>query len=65
MVIRVLTFEGCPSCEATRRLVEETVKELQIKAEIDPVQVDGEDEPRRQADQRRIDAIDLAWVHGN
>ena len=48
MVIRVLTFEGCPSCEATRRLVEETVKELQIKAEIDPVQVDGEDEARRQ-----------------
>ena len=48
MVIRILTFEGCPSCEATRRMVEETVNELHLQAEIDSVQVDGEDEARQQ-----------------
>jgi glutaredoxin len=48
MIIRILTFEGCASCEATRRLVEETVNELHVQAEIDSVRVDGEDEARRQ-----------------
>jgi glutaredoxin len=48
MVIRVLTFEGCPNCEATRRLVEETANELHLQAEIDSIQIDGEDEARRQ-----------------
>ena len=47
MTIRVLTFEGCPNCEATRRLVQETVNELQIPAEIESMQVDGEDEAQR------------------
>jgi glutaredoxin len=48
MVIRILTFEGCPSCEATRRLVEETVNALHLHAEIDSIRIDGEDEARRQ-----------------
>ena len=48
MIIRVLTFEGCPSCEATRRLVEDTVNELHLQADIDLVQVDGEDEAQRE-----------------
>jgi thiol-disulfide isomerase/thioredoxin len=47
MVIRVMTFEGCPNCEATRVLVEDTVKELRVQADIEAIQVGNEDEARR------------------
>jgi glutaredoxin len=47
MVIRVLTFEGCPNCEATKDLVEETVKELHLQADIETIQVGNEDEAKR------------------
>lgn len=46
MVIRVLTFEGCPNCAATRELVEETVKELHLQADIEAIQVGNEDEAK-------------------
>jgi hypothetical protein len=44
MVIRVMTFEGCPNCEATMALVTETVRELHLRADIEAIQVnDAED----------------------
>ncbi len=46
MVIRVMTFEGCPNCEATRDLVEETVRELRLEVEIEAIQVSTEEEAR-------------------
>ncbi len=47
MVIRVLTFEGCPNCEATIRLVEETVNELHLEAQIEAVRVEEEDAAKK------------------
>ena len=47
MVIRVMTFEGCPNCEATRDLVAETVKELHLHADIEAIQVSSDEEARR------------------
>ena len=44
MVIRVLTFEGCPHCEATKDLVEKTVKDLHLHADIEAIQVKNESE---------------------
>jgi glutaredoxin len=47
MVIRVLTFEGCPHCEAARDLVEKTVRDLQLKADVQAIQVKDECEARQ------------------
>jgi len=47
MVIRVMTFKGCPNCEATKDLVEETVKELHLQADIEAIQVGNEEEAKR------------------
>ncbi len=47
MVIRVMTFEGCPNCEAAMRLVEEVVEELRLTADIEAIQVKDEHEARR------------------
>jgi glutaredoxin len=47
MVIRVLTFEGCPHCEAATKLVEETVKDLRLEAHIESIQVKSESDARR------------------
>ena len=44
MVIRVMTFEGCPNCEATKVLIEETVKELRVQADIEAIQVGNKEE---------------------
>ncbi len=65
MVIRVLTFEGCPNCAATRNLVEETVRELHLQADIQAIMVSDEAEagqygflgsPTIQIDGRDIEA---------
>ncbi len=47
MVIRVMTLAGCPNCEATRVLVEQTVKDLRLAAVIEDVQVNSEAEARQ------------------
>lgn len=47
MIVRVLTFEGCPSCDATESLVKETVRELHIEADIEAIRVQDEKEARR------------------
>jgi glutaredoxin len=47
MVIRVMTFEGCPNCQAATNLVEEVVRELHLPADIEVIQVNSEDEARR------------------
>jgi thiol-disulfide isomerase/thioredoxin len=47
MVIRVMTFEGCPSCAAATLLVEEAVQELRLPAAIEAIYVNDEDEARR------------------
>jgi glutaredoxin len=47
MVIRVLSFEGCPHCEAATDLVEKTVRDLHLKADIEAIQVKNESEARR------------------
>lgn len=47
MVIRVLTFEGCPHGEAAADLVEKTVRDLHLKADIKAIQVKSESEARR------------------
>ena len=44
MLIRVMTFEGCPNCETTRYLVEETVRELHLGADIEAIQIKNEEE---------------------
>jgi len=47
MTIRIMTFEGCPNCGATRELVEKTVRELNINADIEAIQVRDENEAQR------------------
>jgi hypothetical protein len=47
MVIRVMTFEGCPNCTAAMHLVEEVVRELRLTADIETIQVKDIDEARR------------------
>ncbi len=47
MVIRVLSFEGCPNREATRELVERTVSEMHLQAEIEATTVQSLDEAVR------------------
>jgi hypothetical protein len=47
MVIRVMTFEGCPNCSEAVRLVEEVVKEMRLPADIETNEVSDEDEARR------------------
>ncbi len=47
MVIRVMTFAGCPNCEMAKDLVEETVRELHLRADIEAIQVRNEDEAQR------------------
>ena len=47
MVIRVMTFLGCPSCAAATLLVEEVVEELRLPAAIEAIHVNDEDEARR------------------
>lgn len=47
MTIRIMTFEGCPNCNATRSLVEKTVRELRLQAVIENIQVRNEDEAHR------------------
>ena len=47
MVIRVLTFDGCPNSGAAKDLVESTVGELNLQAEIEAVQVQNLDEAVR------------------
>ncbi len=47
MVIRVMTFEGCPNCEATRDLVEKTVQQMHLKASIEDIRIANEEEARR------------------
>ncbi len=47
MTIRIMTFEGCPNCSATRKLVQETVRELNLDADIEAVQVRDENEAQR------------------
>jgi hypothetical protein len=42
-----MTFDGCPNCEATRDLVEQTVRELHLEAEIETIRVHDADEARR------------------
>jgi glutaredoxin len=44
VVIRVLTFEGCPHCEAAKDLVEKTVRDLHLQADIETIQVKNENE---------------------
>jgi len=46
MVIRILTFEGCPSCNAAKELVEQTVTELRLQAKIEGIHVNSEGEAR-------------------
>jgi hypothetical protein len=40
--IRVLTFEGCPNCDATATLVQQVVSELGLDVTVDHVQVQDE-----------------------
>jgi glutaredoxin len=47
MVIRVLTFEGCPNCEAAIDLVQKTVRDLHLQADIEAIQVNSENEAKR------------------
>jgi glutaredoxin len=47
MVIRVITFEGCPNCQATRDLVEKTVQQMHVNASIEDIQIANEEEARR------------------
>ncbi len=47
MVIRILTFEGCPNCNAARELVEQTARELHIQADIERIQVNSDIEAER------------------
>ncbi len=42
MEIRVLTFAGCPGCEATFRLVREAVDELGVRATVSHIQIRSE-----------------------
>ena len=44
MKIRILTFEGCPNCEAAVSLVHEVLDELGIEIAVDHVQVHSESE---------------------
>ena len=44
MVIRVLTFDGCPNSSQAYDLVEATARKLHLQAEIQPVQVQNMDE---------------------
>lgn len=46
MVIRILTFEGCPNCEAVKELVETTVNELKLQTAIEAIQVKDQHEAR-------------------
>jgi glutaredoxin len=47
MTIRIMTFEGCPNCDATRSLVEKTVRELHLQADVESIQVRNENEAQR------------------
>ena len=47
MPIRIRTFEGCPNCEATRDLVEKTMRELNLRVVIDAIRVNNEDEAKK------------------
>ncbi len=42
MEIKVLTFEGCPSCNATLGLVQDVVDDLGLEVEVNHVQVPDE-----------------------
>ena len=44
MVIRVLTFEDCPNCNAAMKLAEQTVRELSVDAVIQQVHVESASE---------------------
>ncbi len=44
MEIRVLTFAGCPNCDATANLVREVVDELGLETAVNHVQVHDESE---------------------
>lgn len=63
MIIRVLTFEGCPNCDATRALVEETVRELRVQAGIEVLRVSSEEQARQHgflgSPSIQIDGIDI------
>ena len=47
MVIRILTFEGCPNCNAANELAEQTVRELHVQADIEGIHVNSESEAER------------------
>lgn len=47
MVIRVLTFEGCPNSQATKDLVQRTLGELHVQAEVEHIQVQNQEEAIR------------------
>jgi hypothetical protein len=47
MEIRVLTFDGCPTCGAVSDLVRETIRELHIEADFKAVNVRNERQARR------------------
>ena len=42
MIIRILSFEGCPNCNAANDLAEQTVSELHVQAEIEAIHVNSE-----------------------
>jgi glutaredoxin len=42
-----MTFEGCPNCSATRSLVEKTIRELHLQADVEDIQVRNENEAQR------------------
>jgi hypothetical protein len=42
VVIRILSFEGCPNCGAANQLVEQTVSELSLQADRERVPVNGQ-----------------------
>ena len=43
----MLTFAGCPNCEATKDLVEKTAGDLHLRAVIESVQVTTEEAAKR------------------
>ena len=47
MVIRVMTFEGCPNCQAALDLVKETVRQLDVPIRIEAVTVNNAEQARR------------------
>src|SRR5208283_641053 len=47
MVIRVMTFEGCPNCAAALDLVEKTVRDLRLATDIEAIQIDNENEAKQ------------------